>query len=90
MEIYTYSEARQNLKSVMDKVESNCEEALIHRRDGENMVLMSESQYNGWVETMRIYSNPAQRKHIEESIEQFKSGDVSVFSLEELERLSND
>lgn len=86
MEIYTYTEARANLKAVMDKVEQDCEEALIHRRDGKNMVLMSEDEYNGWLETMRIYSNAAQKKHIDESIAQFKDGNVKEFSLAELER----
>lgn len=41
MRIYTYSEVRQKLSSVLDKAES-MEKVIIHRRDGRTFALIPE------------------------------------------------
>ena len=41
MDVYTYSEARQNLSSVLDKAESDGK-VLIRRKDGKTYALMPE------------------------------------------------
>ncbi len=41
MDVYTYSEARQNLSSVLDKAESSGK-VLIRRKDGKTYALMPE------------------------------------------------
>ena len=54
MQIMTYTEVRSNLKSVCDKVVDDCDSVIIHRRDGDNVVLMSESEFNSWKEAMKV------------------------------------
>lgn len=74
MRTYTYTEARNNLKNVLDGVVSDCDQALIHRRDGDNVVIMSEAEFNSWQETMHLLSNPANAAHLQRSIAQLRDG----------------
>jgi antitoxin YefM len=69
-----YSEVRSNLKSVCDSIVDDCDSVTIHRRDGENVVMMSESDFNSWKETMYLMSNPANANALMESIKQAEQG----------------
>ena len=64
MQISTYSEARANLKAIIDRTIDDADITIIHRRDGENAVLMSESQYNSLMETLHLLSTPANAKSL--------------------------
>ncbi|MEF9993664.1 MAG: type II toxin-antitoxin system prevent-host-death family antitoxin [Acinetobacter sp.] len=74
MQVTTASEARANFKAVIDRTIDDADITIIHRRDGENAVLMSESQYNSLIETLYLLSNPANARHLMQSIEQHKAG----------------
>ncbi|MGF1702084.1 type II toxin-antitoxin system Phd/YefM family antitoxin [Photobacterium makurazakiensis] len=74
MKTYTYTEARSSLKTVFDTVVDDCDQALIHRRDGENVVVMSESEFNSWQETMHLLSSPANAQRLRESMRQLRAG----------------
>ena len=74
MNITSYSDARENFKSVIDKTINDAEVTIIHRRKGGNAVLMSEEYYNSMIETLHLLSNPANAKHLAQSIEQHKAG----------------
>jgi antitoxin YefM len=75
MEVTNFSDARKNLKSVFDRVVENADVTLITRRNGENVVLMSEEEYNSMNETLYLLSSPANAKHIKESISQLEHGE---------------
>ena len=51
MNVMSYSEARKNLKSVMDSVVEDCSEAIITRRNGEAVVMISMSEWTSIKET---------------------------------------
>ena len=54
MEVVTYSHARNQLKSVIDRVVKDEDVTIISRRDAEgNAVLMSENTYNGLMDTLK-------------------------------------
>jgi antitoxin YefM len=74
MEVLTYSEARKNLKSVMDKVVADHSEAIITRRNGEAVVMVSLSEWNSIRETEYLLSNPENAKRLRSGIEQFNAG----------------
>ena len=74
MNITSYSDARENFKSVIDKTINDADVTIIHRRKGGNAVLMSEEYYNSMIETLHLLSNPANAKHLAQSIEQHKAG----------------
>lgn len=47
---------------------------LIHRRGGENAVILSETAYTSMVETMHLLAAPANAAHLAKSIAQHKAG----------------
>jgi antitoxin YefM len=74
MEVLTYSDARKNLKSVMDKVVADHSEAIITRRNGEAVVMVSLSEWNSIRETEYLLSTPQNAKRLREGIEQLNAG----------------
>ena len=54
MRVVSFSEARSQFKRVIDQAVDDCDATLIHRRDGENAVLISEATYNSMVETLYL------------------------------------
>jgi len=76
MTVFNYSELRSNLKNVCDLVIDNCDTVTIQRRNSENVVMMSESEFNAWRETIYLMSNPHNASWLMESIAQADKGDV--------------
>ncbi len=76
MKVVSYTELRANLKSVCDSVIDDCDFALIHRRDGENVVMMSEYEFNSWRETIHLMSNPKAAAELMASIAEVEKGNV--------------
>lgn len=74
MRVVSFSDARNNLKDVLDTVASNCSITVIHRRDHEDAVVMSLAHYNSMADTIHLLSNKANRDHLAKSIVQFKAG----------------
>ena len=81
MQVISYSEARNSLKSVLDAVCDNVDVTIINRRDAGNAVVMSLDHYNSVMETLYLLQNPANAAHLMESIAQFKAGKASVKQL---------
>ena len=81
MQVVSYSEARNNLKSVLDAVNDNVDVTIISRRDAGNAVVMSLDHYNSVMETLYLLQNPANAAHLMESIAQFKVGKATVKQL---------
>ena len=74
MRIVSYTEARNNLKTVLDGVEADADIAIITRRDGADAVVMSLAQYQSMAETLHLLSSPANAAHLAESIAQYRTG----------------
>ena len=74
MQAVTYSEARNNLASMMDKTIEDRETIIITRRGGDSSVLMSLDDYNSWKETEHLLNSPANAKRLLDSIENVKAG----------------
>ena len=73
MQVISYSEARNSLKSVLDLVNENADVIIINRRDAGNAVGMSLDHYNSIMETLHLMQSPANAAHLIESIAQFKA-----------------
>jgi antitoxin YefM len=74
MRVVKFSEARDNLKRVIDQVVDDADIAVISRRDAPDAVLMSLETYNGWIETVHLMKTPANAAHLMKSIRQLRSG----------------
>ena len=78
-----YTTARQNLKEFCDKTVNDFETIIITRERGENVVLMSESEYNNMLENLYIRSNPKEYNELLQSINQLKKGHGKIRELVE-------
>lgn len=73
-QIVTYSHVRQNLSSVMDDVLDNHEIVAITRGNRPPVIMMSLEDFKGYEETAHLLSTEANRKALQESIEQARAG----------------
>ena len=81
MKVINFSEARKQLKSVLDQVVNDADYTIITRRDSADAVVMSLEQFNGLMETVHLLKSPVNAIHLEKSIEQYRSGKTSVHGL---------
>lgn len=75
MQSVTYSEARENLKKVMDKAVADRAPVLITRQRGENVVMISADEWAGMEETLHLMSSPANAKRLLDGIARFEAGE---------------
>jgi antitoxin YefM len=74
MDAVTYSSARANLASTMDRV-CNDHEALIITRNGEqSVVMLSLEDYNALAESAYLLRNPTNAKRLLSAIGQLNAG----------------
>lgn len=81
MQVISFSEARSQFKNVIDRVVADCDATLIHRRDGENAVILSESSYNSIMETLHLLSSPANAQRLMQAIAEDRAGQAEVRKL---------
>lgn len=81
MRTVSFSQARNSLKSVLDRVTEDSDCTVITRRDSEDAVVMSLDYFNGLMETVHLLSSPANVAHLQKSIEQYRAGDVTARNL---------
>lgn len=74
MKVINFSEARNQFKQVIDQVVEDCDVAIISRRDADDAVVMSLNTYNSMMETLHLLKSPANVKHLEKSLEQYRKG----------------
>ena len=74
MRTVSYTQARNSLKAVLDRVADDADCTVITRRDAEDAVVMSLDQYNGLMETLHLLSSPANAAHLQRSLEQYRKG----------------
>jgi antitoxin YefM len=68
MKVVSFSEARSNLKTVLDRVVEDADHTIITRRDAEDVVVMSLESFNSLMETVYLLQSPANAAHLARSI----------------------
>jgi len=74
MHAISYSEARENLKSVIDKVVADRAPIAITRQRGEGIVMISASEWESIEETLYLLQSPANAKHLLDGIRELDAG----------------
>lgn len=74
MQIHSFTDARNNLKHVIDEVVENADYTVITRRDAEDAVVMSLESFNSLMETVHLLKSPANAAHLARSIDQYREG----------------
>lgn len=81
MKVVSFSEARNSLKTVLDRVVADADYTIVTRRDAEDVVVMSLDSFNSLMETVHLLKLPANAAHLDRSIAQFKQGKAVVRDL---------
>ena len=76
MRVVSYSQARNNLKSVFDQTIDDADVTIVTRRDGQNAVVMGEEYYNSLMETLHLLRSPRNAAHLAQSIAEFRTGNT--------------
>ena len=81
MKVVNFSEARNQLKSVLDRVVNDADYTIISRRDADDAVVMSLDHFNGLMETVHLLKSPANAAHLSKSIKQYRDGKTKQYDL---------
>ena len=68
MDVLTYSDARANLKDVMDRVVDDKTHVVVTRRKAESVVMVALKEWNAIEETLHLLSSRANIERLRESI----------------------
>jgi antitoxin YefM len=90
MDVVTYSEARKNLKAVMDRVVDDSDFTIVTRQRGEPVVMVSMSEWNSIQETAHLLSSPKNAARLAEGIAQLNADKVIEKTMDELNELADD
>lgn len=89
METTTLTNFRTHLRMFVEGVIKNNVPLFITRQKGENLVVLSQSDYNSMQETLYLLSNPNNAKFLNESIKEIEEGKTVKYSLAELQKLGS-
>ena len=81
MRVIHFSDARNQLKQLIDQVVADCDVATIARQDAEHAVVMSLDTYNSMMETFHLLKLPANVKHLEKSLAHYRKGQTKTKAL---------
>lgn len=84
MTAITYTAARENLASTMDKVCADHDPVIITRNRDQAVVMLSLDDYESLQETAYLLRSPANARRLLASIESLNSGKTVKKSLKEL------
>ena len=73
-ETITYTSLRQNLSSVLSKIELNKETFFVTRKQHQDVVMIARDDYESLVETLHLLSNSANASRLNESLKQDRKG----------------
>lgn len=83
-EITSPTEARKGLFKLLEQVVEDHQVFIINRRQGENVALIAESDLRSLVETVYLFRNAANSRHLFSALEESTTGKIKPQSLEEL------
>jgi antitoxin YefM len=79
MRTVMFSQARQELSSLMDEVSNDRTAVEIMRRDKRSVILIDKDEYEGMLETLHLMSTPANATRLMDAIANAKDGKNLVY-----------
>jgi prevent-host-death family protein len=76
MHTVTFSDARKHFADTMNRVTNNAEPVRVMRRDAPDIVMVDAGEYEAMLETIYLFSNPANAAHLNDSLAQLERGEV--------------
>ena len=75
-QVLNYTQARQNLKSLMDTVIEDRIAITITRTTSEPVIMMAKTEYDAVMETLYLIRSPRNAERLREAIAEIDRGDV--------------
>lgn len=75
MDVLNYTEFRRNLAKSLDRVSDDAETVIVSRSKGKNVVVMGLDEYNAIMETLHLTKSEANRKRLQDAIDEMNRGD---------------
>ena len=76
MQTIAFSDARNRLEEVLDRVACDADDRIITRRDAEAAIAVSCSLFNSLMETVHLLGCPVNAAHLARSIAQYRGGNA--------------
>ncbi len=73
----TYTQARENLATLLDQIEQDNTIAVIHRRGHKDIALLTADELSSLLETVYLLRSPANARRLLEALEESKKGDLA-------------
>jgi antitoxin YefM len=74
MDVVNYSDARQNLKEIMDRVVADMTQIVVTRQKSDPVVMVSLAEWNSISETLHLLSSPKNAERLLEAIRELEEG----------------
>ena len=75
-QVLNYTQARQNLKSLMDAVIEDRIAITITRTTSEPVIMMAKTEYDALMETLHLIRSPRNAARLRQAIDEIDRGDV--------------
>ena len=75
MQAVFYSQARNNLREIINKVCDDFDEYIVTTKDNKSAVILSYDEYSAMKETMYLLSSKTNRERLSEAVEQIENLD---------------
>lgn len=82
----SYSQAREKLATLLDRVTDDLEVVVINRRGGKRVALIDAAEYEGLLETAYLLRSPRNAERLWLALDQARRGEGLTMSVEELRR----
>lgn len=79
--VLNYTQARQNLKAVMDTVIEDRVAVVITRKTSEPVVMMAKSEHDSMMETYHLLRSPLNAERLRQAIAEVEAGEVVTATL---------
>lgn len=86
MDAITYTQARKNFTSVMNRVCEDHTPIIITRQSERPVVMISLEDYNALEETMHLLRSPTNAQRLYKALEELKAGKYQKYQLLEEDR----
>jgi len=82
----TYSQAREQFKTLMDRVVNDREVVLVRRRSGESVAMIAADELQSLMETAHLLRSPKNADRLLAALARARAGEMTPTSVDALEK----
>ena len=82
----TYSQAREQLKTLMDRAIDDREVIVVHRRSGDSVAMIAADELQSIMETAHLLRSPKNAERLLAAVAQARGGDLKPLSVSVLQK----